>query len=89
MGYCYLIKFDQKLSHAEYYIGYCNEHPRHRYKRHKAGHGARILRALNERGIGYVIVRIWKRVNRAFERSLKNLKKSRKLDIQLNFLPFK
>lgn len=78
MGQVYLIHFDQKLHHAQHYLGFCeNGNLESRLETHRAGQGAKILRALNQLGIGYNIVRTWKNVSRTFERQLKNKKKTR------------
>lgn len=76
----YLIHFDQKLKHAQHYLGYSKKDtPDDRLLVHRAGNGAKILRELNRLGIGYKIVRIWQDGNRKFERQLKNRKNSSKL----------
>lgn len=78
MGLVYLIHFEQKLHHAQHYLGFCEKgNLESRFETHRAGAGAKILRALNQRGIDYNIVRIWKNVDRNFERQLKNKKKTR------------
>lgn len=77
MGLVYLIHFERPLAHAKHYIGWtCLDDPRARLEQHKAGRGARLLAVLNELGIGYQIVRVWRRKSRRFERSLKNRKKA-------------
>ena len=75
----YLIHFEEKLHHAQHYLGFTEfEDPNERLERHKAGDGAKILRALNEKGISYSIVRTWNG-DRKLERKLKNWKKSKQL----------
>lgn len=75
MGTVYLIHFDQPLAHARHYIGWTvRESPLQRLRHHRRSHGARLLAVLNHLGIGYHVVRTWKRVDRAFERRLKNRK---------------
>lgn len=86
-GYVYLIKFAQNLHNANYYLGWSLYHPKYRYKEHKSNQGAKILAALNNLGIDYFIVRIWKNQDRKFERKLKNWKKSRQFDKNLTHLP--
>jgi predicted GIY-YIG superfamily endonuclease len=69
----YLICFDAPLAHAHHYIGYCaDENPSRRLEEHRAGRGARILQVLNEKGIGYRLVKYWPGKGRDFERKLKN-----------------
>lgn len=81
LGTVYLIRLDTKLSHSQYYIGWCNGDPRDRLDMHRKGLGSKMLAACNEKGISYHIVRTWKNVDRHFERKLKNYKKAK------NFCP--
>lgn len=78
MAYVYLIHFNKKLHHAQHYIGYTKS-LNERLDRHKSFRGARILHVLNNKNIEYAIVRIWKNVNKQFERKLKNRKNSKRL----------
>lgn len=73
----YLIHFDHPLKHAQHYLGFVESNLDERIKRHKAGVGAKILKAANEAGIGWSVVRTWEDGDRNFERKLKNQKKSR------------
>lgn len=43
------------MHHARYYVGFCSDHAEfsRRLREHRAGHGAKILRAANEKGITY------------------------------------
>lgn len=76
----YLIHFDEKLHHAQHYLGFAEgEDETARLERHRAGSGAKILRACNVAGIGYKVVRIWPNGTRDFERSLKKKKNTRAL----------
>jgi predicted GIY-YIG superfamily endonuclease len=58
----YLICLDRPLGgpvhFAQHYIGKSKD-PAKRLETHRAGLGARILAAANERGIGYEVVRTW------------------------------
>lgn len=75
----YLIHFDQKLHHAQHYIGFVDE-PTHtlenRIECHKKGKGSKLLKALVEKKIGFSVVRTWEDGDRNFERKLKNRKKA-------------
>lgn len=51
-GYIYVLHFDNKLSHAEHYIG-CTTQPKDRLISHASGRGSRICQVLIERGIGW------------------------------------
>lgn len=73
----YLICFDEKIHHAKHYIGY-TKNVEKRYKRHKAGTGSRLLKALNKRGIDYRVVRTWEG-DKKWERKLKKRKNAKKL----------
>lgn len=71
VGTAYLIHFDQPYKHAKHYRGFCEGKVEDRLAMHQSGNGARLLRVLNEAGIGYKVVRIWTDVDRGFERALK------------------
>lgn len=74
----YLIHFASKLSgHANHYLGYTADLDA-RIELHRSGGGAKILRAANEAGIEWHVVRTWKG-GRTLERRLKKFKKSRQL----------
>lgn len=78
----YLIHFDQKLHHAQHYIGFVDE-PTHsldkRVEYHRSGRGSKLLKAVMKKGIEFSVVRIWGEGDRNFERKLKNRKKSSQL----------
>lgn len=72
----YLLHFETKLAHAQHYIGYARERNiESRIQHHQNGSGARILQVCNERGIKYILARIWPGADKNFERRLKNCKK--------------
>lgn len=76
----YLIHFDDKLHHAQHYLGFTeSETMEQRIARHRSGSGAKILRACNEAGISYEVVKTWPAGTRDFERSLKKRKCARKM----------
>lgn len=68
----YLIHFDKKLKHARHYMGKTSD-IKQRIADHKAGRGARILKVLLAKGIGWRVARIWHRADRTLERRLKQL----------------
>lgn len=72
----YLLHFNQPFHHAKYYIGYSNgeETVEQRIERHRAGNGARLLRAVSQAGIEFKVARIWESADRNFERKLKSQK---------------
>lgn len=73
----YIIHFDRPFWHARHYIGSTVNLDR-RLAQHRNGTGAKLLRALNRRGISWQVVRTWSG-GRTLERILKNRKKSRDL----------
>lgn len=73
----YLIHFEQKLHHAQHYIGFVEGDLGGRIALHKKGRGAKLLAALNEVGIAWQVVRVWRGAYRCFECKLKNYKKAR------------
>ncbi len=73
----YLIHFSEKLHHAQHYIGYVEGDLLQRIALHKANKGAKLLAAVNGKGIEWKVVRVWRGADRQFERKLKNYKKAR------------
>lgn len=78
-GTAYLIHADGKLHHSSHYIGFCTKGLASRIWYHQQGRGSPYLRALTEAGIYWQVVRVWKDVDRDFERRLKNLRNAPKL----------
>lgn len=77
----YLIHFDQKLAHAQHYLGSA-VNVEARIAHHRHGSGAKILKAANEAGIDWSVVKTWKTRDgsgRQLERQLKNRKNAPKL----------
>lgn len=75
----YLIHFDTPLHHANHYVGFVDGDQNAvntRLAEHRAGHGAKILAACNQRGITYKVVRTMPG-NRARERQIKNTHQTR------------
>src|SRR3954468_19275781 len=73
----YLIHFEEKLHHAQHYIGFVDKNLNKRIKKHKSNKGAKLLMAVNNKGIPWEVVRVWEEGDRQLERRLKNCKKSR------------
>ncbi len=85
MQQCYLIHLespignpDNKRAQAQHYIG-VTKNLTSRIKRHKIGQGAAMLRAANNRGIRWAVVRTWDNGNRAMEKKLKARKNAKQL----------
>lgn len=74
----YLIHFHEKLHHAQHYIGSADAGLVRRIKQHRNGSGAKILEALNQKGIKYSVVRTWEGGVK-LERKLKRWKKAKQL----------
>ena len=73
----YLIHFEEKLHHAQHYIGFVEKDLKQRIKKHKNNKGAKLLIAVNQKGIQWEVVRVWETGDRTLERKLKNCKKAR------------
>ena len=73
----YLIHFNEKLHHAQHYIGFVEKNLKQRIKKHKSNKGAKLLIAVNEKGIQWEVVKVWEEGDRSLERQLKNRKKAR------------
>jgi predicted GIY-YIG superfamily endonuclease len=58
MPQVYLIHFEKKLHHAQHYLGYTQDLER-RMKLHASGRGAKLMKAVTERGIPWSVVRTW------------------------------
>ncbi len=84
----YLLHFDQPIPRGlspngkpltcGHYLGYADDLDT-RLAKHKAGNGARLMSVLNERGIGWVIGRIWPDGDRTLESKLKRQKNAPRL----------
>ncbi len=73
----YLIHFDEKLSHAQHYLGSTADLAS-RLDRHRKGQGARLMQVITELGIPWRVARTWDG-DRALERELKRQKASPRL----------
>jgi predicted GIY-YIG superfamily endonuclease len=54
----YLIHLDKPFHHARHYVGFSDDVFR-RLCEHKLGQGSKLLRAVNDAGIGWHVVKIW------------------------------
>ncbi len=69
VGVVYLLHFAEPYFHARHYAGFsCNL--AQRLRAHRAGRGARLMAAVAEAEIRFVLVRTWDNVTQAFERRL-------------------
>ena len=78
LAHVYLIHFEQKYHHAGHYLGY-SKHLWFRIITHRANTGAKLLRAVNEAGINWSVVRTWAVNSQDLEKKLKSLKNSPRL----------
>jgi predicted GIY-YIG superfamily endonuclease len=74
----YIIHFLEPLKHAYHYIGWSNDIDG-RMKKHREGDGARIVSAVNDAGIKWIISRIYEGKDRQFEKKLKSQKSAKGL----------
>lgn len=73
VGEIYLLHFDRPLAHARHYLGWAkNAKARIRHHEKNTSQVA-IIDALHKNGIGFEVARIWKNVDRNYERKLKNM----------------
>lgn len=71
-GIVYLLHFDKPYKHAKHYIGFTKLNDYEiRIKDHRDGKGARLMTIIRNNNIGFTVSKIWKNVDRKFERSLK------------------
>lgn len=71
----YLLHYDEKIAHAQHYIGFTDDLDR-RIREHRGGKsGARIVSEFHDRGIGFTVARVWPDGTRELERTLKTKRK--------------
>lgn len=78
----YLLHFDEKIHHAQHYLGYSRDRRtlEERIELHRRGQsGARLPQVFAERGIPFRVARLWPRGTRRLERRLKNRKEAPRL----------
>jgi predicted GIY-YIG superfamily endonuclease len=80
IGDCYMLRFDPPYKHAGRYIGWTQRDVLDRYDDHVTGKGSPLVKAAVQAGCLVTIVRVWRSVDRHFERALKNQKNSQRLD---------
>lgn len=79
---CYLLHFEAPIAPglhtAQHYLGWAEDIDR-RLDEHRRGRGARLCEVAAERGIGFVLARVWSRACRKTERRLKRRKEGPRL----------
>ena len=68
-GVVYLLHFAEPYYHARHYAGFATDVAR-RIREHHRGRGARLVAAVVDADIRFIVVRTWEGVTRAFERRL-------------------
>lgn len=76
IGSVYIICFAQPFKQARHYIGWTKCLDKRLYH-HRAGTGARLLKAVGDAGISFAVVRVFKNSTRALERQIKKSKATR------------
>lgn len=75
MAHVYLLHFDQKLHHAQHYLGFTPNGVESRLEKHLKGKGAKLVKAVVDLGRAVVVARIWEHDDwkeaRAQERRMK------------------
>lgn len=67
----YILHLESPLGHARHYVGWAKK-VESRLKHHKAGTGARFTQVCIERGINFILARVFEDADKKFERKLKN-----------------
>jgi predicted GIY-YIG superfamily endonuclease len=57
-GWLYVLHFDNKLSHAQHYLG-STQNPTERWTAHATGNGARITEVLHEKGEHWIVAAVY------------------------------
>jgi predicted GIY-YIG superfamily endonuclease len=92
-GTVYILHFSKNLAHAKHYIGFTTD-LNQRIKDHHAGNSnsAKIMQAVKQNSITFIIGNIFKNKTRSFERNLKNQKHSNRYcaicNKNIEFIPF-
>jgi predicted GIY-YIG superfamily endonuclease len=73
----YLIHFDRPYKHAQHYLG-STENLEERLARHRSGHGAKLLKTIQEAGIDWKVVRVWENATREMEATFKRVQHNKR-----------
>jgi predicted GIY-YIG superfamily endonuclease len=79
VSYCYLLHFERPISpdhRCQHYLGFTTDLQR-RIAEHRTGQAARLTEVAAERGIAFVVAKVWPDGDRRLERKLKNRHGSR------------
>lgn len=72
MGYVYLIHFERPIGNARHYVGYTDDFEK-RVTEHRSGKGSQLTRLANEKGINWLVVRVWQNSTLDKEKSIKGM----------------
>ena len=74
----YLIHFQTNFKHARHYVGFVEQESglEERLKKHRGGTGAKLMRAVSNAGIDFLVARVWPNGDRNAERKIKNRKET-------------
>lgn len=72
MGYVYLIHFERPIGNAQHYTGYTDNFEK-RVSEHRSGTGAELTRLAKEKGINWLVVRVWQDATLETEKSIKSM----------------
>jgi predicted GIY-YIG superfamily endonuclease len=72
MGYVYLIHFERPIGKAQHYTGFTQNFER-RISQHRNGEGSELTRLANEKGINWLVVRVWQDATLETEKSIKTM----------------
>jgi hypothetical protein len=67
----YLVHLEPPYKHARHYLGFTGDRLDLRMEEHRKGRGSPLLRAAHLAGSRILVVHVWPKGDRTFERSLK------------------
>lgn len=73
MGVVYLIHLERPLGNGKqkHYVGYTEDFEK-RISQHRSNEGSQFLKAANEQGINWIVVRVWRDATLEDERRIKH-----------------
>ncbi len=74
----YLLHFSTPFKHAKHYVGFVEspEMLQARMGKHRRGSGAKLMRAVSNAGIDFLVARVWPNGDRNAERKIKKRKET-------------
>lgn len=75
MGYVYLIHLEKPIGkgNQQHYVGFARdlEHYKERISKHRNNEGSKLLKAANDEGINWIVVRVWADATADTEKAVK------------------